>query len=102
MKPAPNTHSSEAFLLVNAYAALQDWDGVFAFAYSHRHDDWNSRRIGSFFDLDQHPTKLATLPRRRLTLPARGCVQGEADHHLSGLLGGSHREVAPRGARGGR
>ena len=61
-EPAPNTHCSEAFLLLNAYAALQDWDGVFVFAYSHRHDDWDSRRICSFFDLDQHPTKMATLP----------------------------------------
>jgi hypothetical protein len=60
--PAPNTHCSEAFLLLNAYAALQDWDGVFAFAYSHRTDDWDSQRICSFFDIDQHPTKMATLP----------------------------------------
>ncbi|MGB8353993.1 MAG: carbohydrate binding domain-containing protein [Chthoniobacteraceae bacterium] len=59
---APNTHAGETFLLVNAYAALQDWDGIFVFAYSHRHDDWDSRRIGSFFDIDQHPVKLVTLP----------------------------------------
>lgn len=59
---APNTHSSEAFLLLSAYAALQDWDGIFAFAYSHRHDDWNAQHIPNFFDIDQHPTKLATLP----------------------------------------
>ena len=61
-EPAPNTHCSEAFLLLDACAALQDWDGVFVFAYSHRHDDWDSRRICSFFDLDQHPAKMATLP----------------------------------------
>ena len=33
--PAPNTYSSEAFLLLGAYAALHDLDGIFAFAYSH-------------------------------------------------------------------
>ena len=59
---APNGHSSEAFLLLSAYAALQDWDAIFAFAYSHRTDDWNARRVPGFFDLDQHPAKLATLP----------------------------------------
>lgn len=59
---SPNPHSSEAFLLLNAYAALQDWDGVFAFAYSHSHDDWDTRSIGSFFNIDQNPTKMATLP----------------------------------------
>lgn len=58
---APNTYAAEAFPLIAAYAAVQDWDGIFAFAYSHR-DDWDARRIPSFFDIDQHPTKMATLP----------------------------------------
>jgi len=60
--PAPNTYSSEAFLLLSAYAALQDWDGFFIFAYSHRRDAWNLGRIPGFFDIDQHPTKMVTLP----------------------------------------
>lgn len=60
--PAPNSYTAETFLLVNAFAALQDWDAVFAFAYSHRHDDWNAGHIPNFFDIDQHPAKLATLP----------------------------------------
>jgi hypothetical protein len=59
---APNTYSSEAFLELCAMAGLQDWDGVFAFAYSHRTDDWDTKHITSFFDIDQHPTKMATLP----------------------------------------
>jgi hypothetical protein len=59
---SPNTYSSEGFLEVCALAALQDWDGIFAFAYSHRLNDWNTGRITSFFDIDQHPTKMATLP----------------------------------------
>jgi hypothetical protein len=60
--PAPNTHSSEAFLLLGAYAALQDWDAIYAFAWSHRRDDWDTQHITSFFDIDQHPAKLVTLP----------------------------------------
>ena len=58
---APNTYSSEAFLLLAAYAAFQDWDAIYAFAYSHRRDGWDVRRIPSFFDMDQHPTKMAAL-----------------------------------------
>jgi len=60
--PAPNSYSSESILLLAAYAALQDWDGVFLFAYSHRTDDWDTRHVTNFFDVDQHPTKLATFP----------------------------------------
>jgi hypothetical protein len=59
---APNTYASETLPIIAAYAALQDWDGIFAFAYSHRRDDWDVRKIPSFFDIDQHPTKMATLP----------------------------------------
>ncbi len=60
--PAPNTYSGEAFLLLSAYAALQDWDTIYAFAWSHRRDDWDTQHITSFFDIDQHPAKLVTLP----------------------------------------
>ena len=58
---APNTYAAESFPLIAAYAALQDWDGIFAFAYSHR-GEWDVGRIPGFFDIDQHPTKMATLP----------------------------------------
>lgn len=59
--PAPNSYSAEAFPLLAAFAAVQDWDAIYAFAYSHRRDDWDTRRITSFFDIDQHPLKMATL-----------------------------------------
>ncbi len=58
---APNTYSAEAPLLLAAVAATQDWDGVFLFAYSHRRDDWKTDRIPNFFDIDQHPMKMANL-----------------------------------------
>jgi hypothetical protein len=70
---APNTYASETFPLVCAYAALQDWDGIFAFAYSHRLNDWDKGFFPSFFDIDQHPTKMATLPAS-LALWLRGDV----------------------------
>jgi hypothetical protein len=59
--PAPNTFSSEAFLLLGAYAALHDLDGIFAFAYSHS-ADWNHGTFANFFDIGEHPTKMVTLP----------------------------------------
>ena len=73
--PAPNTYSSEGFLLLAAYAALQDWDAVYVYSYAHaRNDGWDSRRINSFFDIDQHPTKMAALPAAA-ALFRRGDVQ---------------------------
>ncbi len=61
--PAPNTFGSEAFLLLAAYGALQDWDAIYVYSYAHsRPDGWDNRRITGFFDIDQHPTKMVTLP----------------------------------------
>jgi hypothetical protein len=59
--PAPNTYGSEAYVLLAAYGAFQDWDAIYAFCYSDRRDDWDTRCIGEFFNIDQDPTKLVTL-----------------------------------------
>ncbi len=59
--PAPNTYSSEAFLLLGAYASLHDLDGIFAFAYSHG-SEWNRGTFANFFDIAEHPTKMVALP----------------------------------------
>jgi len=58
--PFPNTYSSEAFLLLSAYAGLQDWDGIFSFEYS-MSNVWDLKKIRGSFDIDQNPTKLVTL-----------------------------------------
>jgi hypothetical protein len=81
--PAPNTFGSEAFLLLAAYGALQDWDAIYAFAYSHRRD-WDVRRIPGFFDIDQHPTRMVTLPAAA-ALFVRGDVKPAREEVVAGL-----------------
>ncbi|MBO3839994.1 MAG: carbohydrate binding domain-containing protein [Thermoproteota archaeon] len=58
--PSPNMYDAETALTLATYAALQDWDGVFLFDYGAR-GDWDSKRIRGFFNIDQHPVKMATL-----------------------------------------
>ncbi len=70
---APNQFAAETFPLLCAFAAFQDWDGIFAFAYSHRTNDWAKGYFPGFFDIDQHPVKMATLPAS-LALFMRGDV----------------------------
>ncbi len=73
--PAPNTYSAETFPLLCAFAALQDWDGVFAFSYSHRAGDaWSQEHFDNFFDIDRHPVKMATLPAAAISF-RRGDVE---------------------------
>ncbi|MBN1404576.1 MAG: carbohydrate binding domain-containing protein [Opitutales bacterium] len=59
MHCSPNTFSSEAPLLLSAYAGLQDWDGVFFFQYGNEAHDWNRGYFSTHFDMDQHPNKMA-------------------------------------------
>lgn len=58
--PAPNMYDAETALTLAAYAALQDWDGIFLFDYGSR-DNWDSKRVRGYFDVDQHPVKMATM-----------------------------------------
>jgi hypothetical protein len=58
--PAPSHYAAEMFPLIASYAALQDWDGFFQFDWGGTDPD--SRRISSYFSLQQHPGKLAFLP----------------------------------------
>jgi len=82
--PAPNTYPAEGLLLLAAYGALQDWDGIFNFAWNHS-DQWEVHRIPNFFDLKSHPVKLVTLPavaalfRRGDVSPAREELFAVAD-----------------------
>ena len=59
--PAPNTYSSEAIPLLAAYAAFQDWDGIYFYSYSHT-NDYGSRSINTFFDIIGHTPKMLMMP----------------------------------------
>jgi hypothetical protein len=48
--------------LLAAYAAWQDWDGIFLFSYNGSRDNWNSDKIRGFFDADTDPNKMAMMP----------------------------------------
>jgi hypothetical protein len=55
--PAPIDSQEECVPLVAAYAAAQDWDGIWLFAYSHRGGEVDRDAFGSFFDIDANPSK---------------------------------------------
>ncbi len=58
--PSPNMYDAETVVTLAAYAAFQDWDGIFLFDYGSR-GNWDSGMVRSYFDCDQHPIKMATL-----------------------------------------
>ena len=59
--PAPNYHGAEGPLLLAAYAGLQDWDGLWLSAYGPGNDMLPMGYVRSYFEVAQHPTKMANL-----------------------------------------
>ena len=89
--PAPNMYAPEGIVMLAAYAALQDWDGIVYFAYG-AYNDWDARRIRGWFDIDQDPLKMA------LMLPAymlfvRGDVKPAQGYIVADLPGYVERRL---------
>ncbi len=59
--PAPLTFTAEALPLNAAYAALQQWDGIFVFQY-HDNTNWSQGHFSSFFSSAREPAKITTYP----------------------------------------
>ncbi len=64
--PAPNPYAGEGPLMLAAVAALQDWDALFYYTWSHEEAKTKAGRIPHFFDVGQHPTIVANLPAAAL------------------------------------
>ena len=54
---APNDFQAECVPMLAAYAAAQDWDGIWLFAYSHRGGPADRDHFTSYFDIDANPSK---------------------------------------------
>jgi hypothetical protein len=59
--PAPNDYQAETMPLIGAYGALQDWDGIFLFAYGGWDSNWHTDFIDGFFDSRANPLKMASM-----------------------------------------
>lgn len=78
--PAPNTYGSEAPLMLAAFAAAQDFDAIFLYAYHHNHDRWDVGHVRNFFDIDQNPSMMVNVLQaaamfRRGDIPRFGAVE---------------------------
>src|SRR6266540_81568 len=59
--PFPNDYASEGIPILAAYAALQDWDGVFWYTFEPKASaDWKTV-IGDPFDISHNPVKMPQL-----------------------------------------
>jgi hypothetical protein len=61
----PSNFGAETLPMVAAYAAWQDWSGVYLFDY-HSSGDYGRDAIDGFFSIDSNPAKMATAPAAAL------------------------------------
>lgn len=79
--PAPSDYAVESFPLLVGIAGLQDWDGLFAYAYADQKPEYEPDHINGVFDLAGHPAKLAFVTmaassfRRGLVAPGQSRVE---------------------------
>jgi hypothetical protein len=59
--PFPNDYAAEGIPILAAYAALQDWDGVYWYTFEPKALAAWQPMIGDAFDLSHHPVKLPQL-----------------------------------------
>lgn len=59
---APGDCTAECVPMLAAFAAQQDWDGIFLFDYHASADNWERDRISGYFDIDSNPAKIAFMP----------------------------------------
>ncbi|HSI33126.1 MAG: carbohydrate binding domain-containing protein [Phycisphaerae bacterium] len=57
----PNDWQAETIPLIATFAALQDWDAVFMFAYSHS-AQFEREAPTSYFDIEANPAKMPMMP----------------------------------------
>jgi hypothetical protein len=63
---APHDYQAECVPMLAAFAALQDWDGLYLFDYNGDRRAWDSNKIRNFFSIDSNPAKMAFLPAAAL------------------------------------
>jgi hypothetical protein len=59
---APSDYQAECLPMLAAFAALQDWDGIYLFDYNSDRETWKSNKIRGFFSIDSNPAKMAFFP----------------------------------------
>jgi len=78
---APNEYRAEGGLLTGAVAALQEWDGLYRFTYSHNVGNLDDGGPVGFFDLATDPLTLAS-DRAGILLFLRGDLR-PAEHMVA-------------------
>ncbi len=81
--PAPMDYQAECVPMLASFAAAQDWDGIWLFAYSHN-SEVDRRAFRSFFDIDQNPAKWGFM-RAGTAIFDRGAVGPLARAHRGAL-----------------
>lgn len=80
----PNDFGQESLLMIAAYAAWQDWAGVYLFDY-HSYGDYKRDAFRGFFSIDAHPAKMATATAAALVFRRPQKLQKNGHEEADGM-----------------
>jgi hypothetical protein len=97
----PNDFGAESLLMISAYAAWQDWAGIYLFDY-HSSGDYDRDYFSGYFSIDSQPAKMATAPAAALIFRRPQTAEWESGRGGEGEKSGA-RNSPPLagGVRGG-
>jgi hypothetical protein len=72
--PFPNEYACEGFGILAAYAAFQDWDGVFWYTFEHKVPSGWAAKMPSHFEVRPDPVKM-------MNIAAGACLFLRGDVH---------------------
>jgi hypothetical protein len=86
---------AECVPMIAAFAASQDWDGIWLFSYCHRMNAWDRQSYDSFFDIDANPSKFGFLAPAAVMFRQAGMepVAGQKVCEVGGASGAGAAEM---------
>lgn len=74
--PVPSDYAVELFPVLASFAAFQDWDGIYVFAWSSSREGYDRPLLKSFFDVHNNPGHVAFMPIAALMFRMAGVAAG--------------------------
>ncbi|MBN2138690.1 MAG: carbohydrate binding domain-containing protein [Sedimentisphaerales bacterium] len=82
---APLDSQAACVPMITSFAAAQDWDGLWIYAYTHSSSDWNDNYFNGFFDILHNPAKWGFVSAGAAIFRYAGIEPVGRNYHYIGL-----------------
>ncbi len=98
--PYPNEYAAEGFVILGAYALLQDWDGIYFYTFEHDDPTHWKTKLPNYFDIQHDPAKMAGIAAGALMFHRRDIQPAETvvlrNYNETDLIEGIRQNPGPK------